>query len=133
MVSLENILAFKNFLKEIKCENYDFREKKIYINPKEKINYLFNTSIKGIEESDLIVLIGCNPRHEATMVNARIRKAFKQNKTEIFSIGDPGNLTYDYNLLTNEISDLEDILNKKNDFYKKIILSKKHMILAGRK
>ena len=46
------------------------------------MNYLFNSSIKGIEESDLILLIGTNPRHEATMVNARIRKASIQKKNK---------------------------------------------------
>ena len=35
------------------------------------MNYIFNSSIKGIEDSDLIFLIGCNPRHEATMLNAK--------------------------------------------------------------
>ena len=44
------------------------------------MNYIFNSSIKGIEESDLILLIGTNPRHEATMLNARIRKTFVQKK-----------------------------------------------------
>ncbi|MDB9784606.1 NADH-quinone oxidoreductase subunit NuoG, partial [Pelagibacteraceae bacterium] len=68
MVSLESILAFKSFLKKIKCVNFDFREKIFFVNPKEKINYLFNSSIKNIENSDLILLVGCNPRHEATMV-----------------------------------------------------------------
>ena len=57
------------------------------------MNYIFNSSIKGIEESDLIILIGTNPRHEATILNARIRKAFIKNKTPIYSIGDPGDLT----------------------------------------
>ena len=40
------------------------------------MNYIFNSSINGIEKSDLILLVGCNPRHEATILNARIRKAF---------------------------------------------------------
>ena len=48
------------------------------------MNYLFNSSINGIEKSDLILLVGCNPRHEATILNARIRKAFRNNKTPIF-------------------------------------------------
>ena len=95
MVNLENALAFKKFFKVLNCNNLEFREKKFYINSSEKMNYLFNSSIRGIEESDLILLIGTNPRHEATMVNARIRKAFAQKKTSIFSIGNPGDLTYD--------------------------------------
>ena len=80
MVNLENALAFKKFFKVLNSNNLEFREKKFYINSSEKMNYLFNSSIRGIEESDLILLIGTNPRYEATMVNARIRKAFAQKK-----------------------------------------------------
>ena len=49
MVSAENIFAFKKFLSKIKCENYDFRSKDFYINTSDKINYLFNSSIKGMK------------------------------------------------------------------------------------
>jgi NADH dehydrogenase (ubiquinone) Fe-S protein 1 len=38
-------------------------------------NYLFNGTIVGIEQADLILLIGTNPRYEAPVLNARIRKA----------------------------------------------------------
>ena len=48
-----------------------------------KINYIFNSSINGIEESDFILLIGTNPRYEATILNARIRKAYLNNNTKI--------------------------------------------------
>ena len=54
MVNLENALSFKKFFFNIKSNNLEFREKKFYINSSEKINYIFNSSIKGIEESDLI-------------------------------------------------------------------------------
>ena len=131
MISLENTQAFKFFLSEINCKNYDFREGKTYVSPEEKINYLFNSSIKGIENSDLILLIGCNPRHEATMVNARIRKAFRNNKTPIYSIGDPGNLTYDYKFLGEKVEDLKNIFDDKNYFTKKILSSKKPIVIIG--
>ena len=131
MVSLENIFAFKRFLSEIKCENYDFREKNFYINSSDKNNYLFNSSIQGIEDSDLILLIGCNPRHEATMVNVRIRKAFSKNKTPIYSLGDPGDLTYKYNVVGKTIQDLKDIIDGKNYFSKKFLSSKKPIVIIG--
>ena len=83
----------------------EFREKDFYINSEEKINYIFNSSIAGIEDSDLILLIGTNPRHEATILNARIRKAFVQKSVPIFSIGDPGDLTYDYEIIGNKTDD----------------------------
>ena len=80
MVNFENSIAFKKLFNSLKSDNLEFREKKFYINPKDKINYIFNSSINGIEESDLILLIGTNPRHEATILNARIRKAFVKKK-----------------------------------------------------
>ena len=84
---MENALAFKKLFKTLKSNNLEFREKKLYINSTEKINYIFNSSIKGIEDSDLILLIGTNPRHEATILNARIRKTFAQkNHTTIKSL-----------------------------------------------
>ena len=131
MVGLESIFAFKNFLSKIKCNNYDFREKNFYINSSDKINYLFNSSIKGIEDSDLILLVGCNPRHEATMVNARIRKAFSKNKTPIYSIGNPGDLTYEYKIVGKTTQDLKDIIEGKNEFNKQILSSKKPIVIIG--
>ena len=131
MVNLENALAFKKFFKILNSNNLEFREKKFYINSSEKMNYLFNSSIKGIEDSDLLLLIGTNPRHEATMVNARIRKAFAQKKTSIFSIGNPGDLTYDYTILGNKSDDIKKILNKESEFSKKLLTSKKPIVIIG--
>ena len=131
MVNLENALAFKKFFKVLNSYNLEFREKKFYINSSEKMNYLFNSSIRGLEDSDLILLIGTNPRHEATMVNARIRKAFAQKKTSIFSIGNPGDLTYDYTILGNKSDDIKKILNKESEFSKKLLTSKKPIIIFG--
>ncbi len=131
MVCLENIFAFKNLLSKIKCNNYDFREKDFYINSSDKINYLFNSSIQGIEDSDLILLIGCNPRHEGTMVNARIRKSYSKNKTPIYSLGDPGDLTYKYDIIGNTTQDLKDILDGKSYFSKTFLSAKKPLVIIG--
>jgi len=131
MTSLENIFSFKNFLKILKIENFEFREKEMYLNSFEKINYLFNSSIQSIEDSDLILLIGCNPRHEATMVNARIRKTYVQKKVPIYSIGDPGDLTYKYSVIGDTTDSLKEIIDGQNNFFKKILSSKKPLIIIG--
>tara|TARA_B100000575_G_scaffold288746_1_gene289296 strand:+ start:73 stop:1917 length:1845 start_codon:yes stop_codon:yes gene_type:complete len=130
MVNLESALAFKKLFQLFKSDNLEFREKNFYINSEERLNYIFNSSINKIEESDLILLLGTNPRHEATMVNTRIRKAFLK-KVPIYSIGNPGNLTYDYTILGNTTDDLKKIFEQKNDFSKKLILSKKPIIIIG--
>ena len=62
LISLETTLAFKKFFELLESNNLEFREKKFYINQEDKMNYLFNSTINGIEKSDLILLIGCNPR-----------------------------------------------------------------------
>tara|TARA_B100000965_G_scaffold402257_1_gene427807 strand:- start:1485 stop:3539 length:2055 start_codon:yes stop_codon:yes gene_type:complete len=131
MISIENIYAFKNFLKAFNVSNIEFREKKFFINPKEKMNYIFNSTIQGIEKSDLILLIGSNPRHEATMINARIRKTFLQNNTPIFSVGNPGDLTYDYKIIGENVSIINEIVEGNHELSKKIQSSKKPLIIIG--
>ena len=131
MVNMETALGFKKLFKIFKSKNIEFREKNFYINPSEKMNYIFNSSISGIEESDLILLIGTNPRYEATILNARIRKAFVQRKVPIFSIGNPGDLTYDYNIIGSKTDDIKKIINNENDISKKILLAKKPIIVIG--
>ena len=131
MVNLENALGFKKLFSLLKSDNLEFREKKFYVNSSEKINYIFNSTIKGIEDSDLILLVGTNPRHEATMVNARIRKAFAQRQVPIYSVGNPGDLTYDYNIIGDTTDDIKKILNNDSDLSKKIISSKKPLIIIG--
>ena len=131
MINMENALAFKNLFKTLKSNHIEFREKKFYVNSAEKINYIFNSSIKGIEDSDLILLIGTNPRHEATILNARIRKAFSQNHVPIFSIGNPGELTYDYQIIGNKTDDIKKIISKEHEFSKKLLSSKKPIIIIG--
>jgi NADH-quinone oxidoreductase subunit G len=131
MTSIETIFSFKNLLKKIGSSNFDFREKKIYIDPTDKVNYIFNSSIQSIDESDLILLIGTNPRHEATMVNARIRKAFVKNKIPIYSIGNPGDLTYDYTLIGDEVNDIKNIFYEKSEISKKLKNAKKPIFIIG--
>ncbi len=131
MVSLENALAFKNLFNEIGSSNLESRERKFYINKDDRINYIFNSSIQGIEDSDLILLIGCNPRLEATMINARIRKAVNLNETKVYSIGNPGNLNFDYQIIGNNTQTINDLINDKNEISKLFKTSKKPMIIIG--
>jgi len=131
MINLENALAFKKLFKVLNSNNLEFRERKLYINSADKINYIFNSSINGIEESDLILLIGTNPRHEATMLNARIRKTFVKKGIPIFSIGNPGDLTYNYTIIGNKTDDIKKILNKENEFSQKLLSAKKPIVIIG--
>ena len=131
MINMENALSFKKFFKTLKSENLEFREKNFYINQDEKMNYIFNSSIAGIEDTDLILLVGTNPRHEASILNARIRKTFVQKKIPIFSIGNPGDLTYEYKIIGDSTEDIKKIVNKEHDFSQKLLSAKKPIIIIG--
>ena len=131
MVNMENALSFKKFFQTLKSNNLDFREKDFYINYEEKMNYIFNSSIAGIEDSDLILLVGTNPRHEASMLNARIRKTYVQKNVPIYSIGNPGDLTYEYEIVGQSTEDIKKILSKEHNFSQKILSAKKPIIIIG--
>ena len=63
----------------------------------ERASYLFNSGIAGIEKADAILLVGTNPRVEAPLVNARLRKSWLENlDLKIGVIGDALDLTYGY-------------------------------------
>ena len=131
MINLENSVAFKKLFNNLQSDNLEFREKKYYINSHDKINYIFNSSINGIEESDLILLVGTNPRREAKILNDRRRKTFVQKKIPIFSIGDPGDLTYEYKVIGNKTDDIKQLINKESEISKKILSSKRPIIIIG--
>ena len=129
--SIETINSFKKFLEEINVKNYEFRDKDFYVNPDEKMNYIFNSSIQGIEKSDLLLLVGANPRLEATILNARIRKTYLKNKLPILSIGDPGDLTYPYKVIGTKTDDIKQILEGKSEINNLFKKSKNPLVIIG--
>ena len=132
LADLEMIYSLKSFFnKSLGSTNLECREDKIYINPKERMNYIFNSSIKGIEESDFILLVGTNPRLEATILNARIRKAYLKNKTKIYSICNPGDLTYPYESVGSSTNVIKEIASGQHEIFKKIKKSKKPIVIIG--
>ena len=132
LANMETSFIFKEFFdRTIGVKNYESRSSKSFIDSTKRENYLFNSKINGIEESDFIFLIGTNPRFEATMVNARIRKAHLNNKTKIVSLNNVGELTYPYKSLDGKTQTLKNIFEDKNDIYKEILNSKKPLIILG--
>ena len=132
LINMEASFIFKEFFdRTINSNNYDSRSSKSFVDCSSRENYLFNSSINGIETADLILLIGTNPRFEATMVNARIRKAYLNNNTKIVSLNNVGDLTYPYQNLNGKTQTIKDIIENKNEISKLILNSKKPMIILG--
>jgi len=132
LTNMETSFIFKEFFdRTLDTNKYESRSSQSFIDNSVRENYLFNSTINGIEESDLILLIGANPRFEATMVNARIRKAYLNNNTKIISLNDIGDLTYPYDFLDGKTQTIKDIAENKNELAKNIIDSNKPMIIFG--
>ena len=132
LADLEMIYSFKEFFtKCVGSNNFECRQDRTYINPKERSNYIFNSTIKGIEESDFILLIGTNPRLEATILNARIRKTYVKKNLKIYSIGNPGDLTYPYEIIGNNTSVVREIVSDSHKISDVIKKSKRPMVIIG--
>ena len=132
LTNMETSFIFKEFLERtVDTKKYDFRSTKRFIDSSKRENYIFNSSINGIEEADLILLIGANPRFEATMINARIRKAYLSNNTKVVSLNNLGDLTYNYQSLNGKVKTIKDIFENNHELSKEIIESKKPMIVFG--
>jgi NADH-quinone oxidoreductase subunit G len=130
--NMETSYIFKEFFdRTLSSNNYESRSSNRFVDINERQNYLFNSTINGIEESDLIFLIGSNPRFEATILNARIRKSFVNNNTKIISLNDMGDLTYPYKYLDGQTKTLVEIFEGQNDTSKEILNSKKPLIILG--
>jgi len=133
LTNMETLYIVKEFFnKTIKSNNLDSRNDNYYVNSDNRENYLFNSKLNGIEESDLIILIGANPRYEATILNLRIRKSYLKNKTEIYSLGDIGEQTYPYTIIGNNSDKIKEIIDSdKSGISEKIKKSSKPIIIIG--
>ncbi|KAG8246551.1 NADH-ubiquinone oxidoreductase 75 kDa subunit, mitochondrial [Homalodisca vitripennis] len=94
-------------------------------------SYLLNNKIAGVEEADWILLIGTNPRFEAPLFNARIRKAYVQKELNVAVVGPAVNLTYDYTHLGDSPAVLEQLVAGNHAFSQTLQSAKKPMIVVG--
>ncbi|KAF1827562.1 NADH-quinone oxidoreductase [Dissoconium aciculare CBS 342.82] len=92
-------------------------------------NYAFNSKITGIEEADAILLVGTNPRLEASVLNARIRKQWLRSDLEVGLVGEDFESTFEYEKLGEKVGDLKSALD--GEFGKKLKEAKRPMIIVG--
>ncbi len=100
LAGVEDMFALKALMTALGSSNIDARYPGSPLHPKYgRPSYLFNSKIAGIDEADAIMLIGTNPRREAAVLNARIRKRYLKGNVLIGLIGEKADLTYPYNYL----------------------------------
>jgi NADH-quinone oxidoreductase subunit G len=110
LAAVEDMYALKALMTAMGSGMTDVRPPMSGIDPSmPRSAYIFNPTIAGIEEADAILLVGVNPRKEAAVLNARIRKAWRARNTPIAVIGDHADLTYSYDWLGDDLSVLAKV------------------------
>ena len=132
LVNMEAAFILKEFFdRTINNKNYESRSFHKFIDTSMRENYVFNSTINGIEDSDFIMLIGANPRYEATILNARIRKGHISKNSKIVSLNNVGDLTYPYESLDGQLKTIKEIFEDKHRISKEIKVSQKPIIILG--
>ena len=128
---IETLFSAKYFLQSLGSNYFDCRYDNVQFIENQRASYLFNSSIQEIDNADAILLIGTNPRWEACVLNARIRKAYINNDCKIGLIGKKLDLTYKYVHLSDSIEHINDLLNNNSPFSEVLKNSKKSLIIIG--
>jgi NADH-quinone oxidoreductase subunit G len=93
--------------------------------------YLFNPTLLGVEDADALLLIGTNPRQEAAVWNARIRKAWLWNDLKVGVIGEAADLTYEYEHLGDNAESLNGLFKRDSEVAEALRNAEKPMIIVG--
>src|SRR5262245_50843866 len=100
LATVEEMFALKDLMTRLEVKNIDCRQDGSQLNPGwGRASYLFNATIAGIEKADALLIVGSNPRREAAVLNARIRKRWRAGNFPIGLIGEKADLTYNYEYL----------------------------------
>lgn len=128
---IESITALKDFLNRLDVDNFEVRQTgNLKVSPDFRANYLMNSRITGVEEADVLLLVGCNPRYEAPVLNARILKSTRKN-LKVFNIGTNQDLNYKNVHLGSSTKVLSEIAAGTHPFAERLKKAKLPMILVG--
>ena len=131
LAAAEEIKALKDLMALLGVVHLDCRQDGAKLAAGPRQTYLFNSGIAGVEAADAILLVGANPRWEAPVLNARIRKAWLAGPLKVANIGPAVDLTYPVEQLGANISVLAAIADGSHDFAKVLKDAKRPMVVLG--
>ncbi len=132
LASVEEMYALKQLLNSLGSQNVDCRQDGSKLDPSlGRSSYVFNPTIQGIENADALLLIGANPRLEAAVLNARIRKRWRRGNFPIGLIGEAAELRYPYEYLGAGPETLAELSSGSHGFVEKLRGAKNPMIIVG--
>jgi NADH-quinone oxidoreductase subunit G len=130
LAGVEEMYALKDLMGRLGAKNIDARQDDAALDPAwGRASYLFNATIAGIERADALLIVGSNPRREAAVLNARIRKRWRAGQFPIGLIGEKADLTYHYDYLGAGAESLANLAKSK--FADALKAAERPLILIG--
>ncbi|MBE7637597.1 NADH-quinone oxidoreductase subunit G [Sneathiella sp. P13V-1] len=131
VVCAESMKALKDLMDAYEVANIDCRQDGAKLDASSRAAYIFNSGIAGIDEADALLIIGSNPRQEASLINARIRKRWKKGNFPIALIGEEADLTYKHEYVGAGTKSLQEVAEGKHSFADVLKKAERPMIIIG--
>ncbi|ABD87962.1 NADH-quinone oxidoreductase subunit NuoG [Rhodopseudomonas palustris] len=131
LAAVEEMFALKDLLTRLGSANLATEATHAFDPSLGRASYIFNPTIAGIEQADALLIIGCNPRREAAVLNARIRKRWRTGQLKIAVIGDHAELTYKYDYLGAGVDTLSELAAGKQSFAEVLKGANNPIVLVG--
>ncbi len=131
LVDAESMVLVRELAERLGCPNVDCRQDGARLEGRVRAEYLFNTTIAGIEQADFCLLVGTNPRWEAPLVNARLRKRWRMGGFRVARIGAPFDLTYPVEDLGEGPETLRAIAEGKHEICEALKAAERPMLVLG--
>lgn len=128
---VESTFALKLLMDQLQSPYRDCVQNNALYSTVSRTHYIFNTGIEGIEKADFILLCGVNPRIEAPLVNARIRKRTLLAPTKVCLIGNSLSLNYSYEHISSTVDGLGVFLNEEHPISKELSKAQNPIIILG--
>ena len=129
--SVEDLYAAKALAEKLGVKNIDARQDGAKLDPAQgRASYLFNATVEGIDRADALLIIGANPRWESPVLNARIRRRWRNGNFPIGLIGEKADLTYDYEYLGASPEELAKVAQGQG-FAEALSKAERPLILVG--
>ncbi len=133
LADAESVFALKALMAALGSANLDCRTDGAKLDGSRRDFWRFNTTIAGIDQADALLIIGSDPRKEAPVINARIRKRWALGRFAVGRIGWAGvDLTYPHEHLGEGPAAIQAVIEGDTGFAAAFKAAKNPMVLVGR-
>ena len=131
LTDVETLVTMKDVMGALGVPNLECRQDGAKIDASDRASYLLNTGIAGLAQADVVLMIGTNPRHEAPLVNTRLRQAYLNKGAQMFNVGAAFDLTYPVTQLGTNPQVLAEIASGKHAVAEALKNAKNPVVIIG--